>query len=52
MNRYDACHLWDRNRYDLNSFFFILLWQGLMSVLMFHFSISTNIVNKKGNFRN
>ena len=22
MNRYDACHLWDRNRNDLNSFFF------------------------------
>ena len=27
------------------------LWQGLMSALMFHFLISTNIVNKKGNFR-
>ena len=29
-----------------------LLWQGLMFALMFHFSISTNIVNKKGNFMN
>ena len=28
-----------------------LLWQGLTSALMFHFSISTNIVIKKGNFR-
>ena len=25
----------------------ILLWQGLTFALMFHFSISTNIVNKK-----
>ena len=29
-----------------------LLWQGLTFALMFHFLISTNIVNKKGNFRN
>ena len=29
-----------------------LLWQGLTFALMFHFSISTNIVNKKSNFRN
>ena len=29
----------------------VLLWQGLTFALMFHFSISTNIV-KKGNFRN
>ena len=28
-----------------------LLWQGLTFALMFHFSIFTNIVNKKGNFR-
>ena len=26
---------------------FFLLWQGLTSALMIHFSISTNIVNKK-----
>ena len=25
MNRYDACHLWDRNRYDLNSFFYFAM---------------------------
>ena len=31
---------------------FFLLWQGLTSDLMFNFLISTNIVNKKGNFRN
>ena len=31
---------------------FFLLWQGLTSALMFHFWISTNIVNKKGNFKN
>ena len=30
----------------------VLLWKGLAFALMFHFSISTNIVNKKGYFRN
>ena len=45
MNRLGVCHMWDRNR---NSF---LLLQGLTSALMIHFSISTNIVNKNGNFR-
>ena len=29
-----------------------LLLQGLTFAKMFHFSISTNIVNKKGNFKN
>ena len=29
-----------------------LLWQEFTFALMFHFKISTNIVNKKGNFRN
>ena len=32
--------------------FLFLLWQVLTSALMVYFSISTNIVNKKGNFRN
>ena len=45
MNRHGVCHMWD----DEYSF---LLCQGLTFALMFHFSISTNIVNKKGNFRN
>ena len=29
-----------------------LLWQGLTFASTFHFSISINIVNKNGNFRN
>ena len=44
MNRHNVRHMWDRNRYDSNSF---LLWQGLRFALMLHFSISTNIVHKK-----
>ena len=44
MYRHGVCHKWDRNRYDLNS---SLLWQWLMFALMFHFSITANIVIKK-----
>ena len=44
MYRHGVCHVWDRNRYVYNSF---LLKQGLTFALMFHFSISTNIVYKK-----
>ena len=35
----------------IKAFFLFWLWQGLTFALMFHSAISTNIVNKKGNFR-
>ena len=53
MNRHDVCHMWDRNRYDQKvCCFFLLLLLGIKAALMIYFSVATNIVNKKGNFRN
>ena len=48
MNRHGVC---GTETVTIKTVFF-LLWQGLTSALMFHFLISTNIVNKNGNFRN
>ena len=49
MNRLGICHMWDRT-VTIKTVF--LLRQGLTFAFMFHFTISTNVVNKKGNFRN
>ena len=49
MNRHGVC-LCGTETVTIKTVF--LLWQGLTFAFMFHFTISTNIVNKKGNFRN
>ena len=48
MNRHGVCHMWDRNRYDSNSF----VCYGKVNVCFYVLFLDfTQIVNKKGDFR-